>query len=128
MISTSERAETMFPIDQVQELLRLFPGAHQAVEGGVTYILLPDLELPLGCAPSRVDVLLCPTARDNYASRLYYAQQISCGPPQNWHVQGVRILERNWFAFSWRTREGLRLTQMVLAHLDGLRTLPPAPL
>lgn len=117
----------MLPTDQVAELVRLFPRAEQAVEGAVIYILLPDLELPAGCAPSRVDALLCPTARDGYASRLYYAQQITGGPPQNWHVQGIRILERNWFAFSWKMREGLRLTQMVLAHLNGLRALPPAP-
>ena len=110
---------------QIVELLRLFPGTQRAVEGGNTYFLIPDLEMPPGCTPARLDVLLCPSARDGYASRLYFSQKVEGGPPQNWHVSGVRILERNWHAFSWRTREGLRLIQMVLAHVGGLENKKP---
>jgi len=108
------------PEDQIRELGRLFPGTQQGDEGGITYFLIPALELPAGCIPARSDVLLCPSSRDGYTSRLYFAQKIEGGPPQNWHVSRMRILERNWYAFSWRTREGLRLTQMVLAHRAGL--------
>lgn len=109
------------PDDQVQELLRLYPGTASAAEGGTTYYLIPDLRLPAGCAPPTVDALLCPVERDGYQSRLYYSAQVANGPQQNWHVNAHRYLERSWYAFSWRTRSGLRLVQMVLAHLDGLR-------
>ena len=107
--------------DQVAELARLFPGAQAAQEGGITYVLLPGLELPPNCKPCRVDALLCPSPRDGYESRLYFAEPITGGRGQNLHVNGVRILERNWHAFSWKTRQGLRLVQMLRAHLEGLK-------
>jgi hypothetical protein len=113
---------TNFPDDQVDELIGQYPGVAQAEEGGIVYFLLPDLEMPAGCAPARVDALLCPTTRDGYASRLYVADKVTGGPSQNWNATGVRILERNWHAVSWRTREGLRLAQMVRVHLDAFRT------
>ena len=34
---------------------------------------------------------------------------------------GVRIAERNWHAYSWKTSPNLRLAQMVAAHLRALR-------
>lgn len=110
-----------FPTDQLQELARLFPGVKQAIEGGVTYFLLPQLVLPAGRTPERVDALLCPSGRDGYTSRLFLAQMISTTNGLNWNANGTRILERNWFAVSWRVRDGLRLAQMVRAHLDAFR-------
>jgi hypothetical protein len=110
-----------FADDQVRELARLYAGVQQAVEIEVTYFLIRDLELPAGCIPATVDSLLCPTLRDGYQSRLFFATQVSGGPARNWNATGVRILERNWYAVSWKTREGLRLAQMVSAHLDALR-------
>jgi hypothetical protein len=108
------------PLDQVEELARLYPGTTTANEGGITYYLIPALELPAACTPRTVDALLCPTERDGYQSRLYYSALVTGGPQQNWHVNGQRYLDRSWYAFSWRTRPGLRLVQMVLAHLTGL--------
>lgn len=110
-----------FDDGQIRELACLYPGVEQAVEGGVAYFLIPALALPDGCTPSSVDALLCPTPRDGYASRLFLASPVSGGPSRNWHVNGVRILERNWHTISWRTRAGLRLAQMVLAHLDAFQ-------
>lgn len=107
-----------FPTDQVEELEQLFPGARRADEGGVTFFLLPGLRLS-GRTPSEVEALLCPVQRDGYASRLFLAQQVQPCCAGSWGI--VRILERNWHAVSWRTREGLRLAQMVLAHLDAFR-------
>lgn len=107
--------------EQVEELLRIYPDTQQAVEANVTYFLIPQLPMPEGCTPATIDVLLCPTPRDGYNSRLYYSQQVLGGPERNWHVQNVRILDRNWFAFSLRTRDNLRLAQMVSAHLYALK-------
>jgi hypothetical protein len=115
-------ATATFPDDQIKELVSQYPGVEQAEEGGIVYFRFPSLELPAGCDPERVDALLCPTARDGYASRLYLAQKVTGGPSQNWNATGVRVLERNWQGVSWRTKEGLRLAQMVRVHLDAFRT------
>jgi hypothetical protein len=111
-----------FPDDQIEELKAMFGGVGQGVEGGVTYFLLPGLMLPEGCAPSSTDALLCPTPRDGYNSRLFFANRIQSRQSLNWNAVGVRIFERNWNAFSWQvSRQGLRLTQLVSAHLGALR-------
>lgn len=106
--------------EQVEELKKLFPSVKYAEEGGNRYYLIQNLALPEHCTPHVVDVLLCPDLKDGYNSRLYFSQQINPGKTLNWHVQGVRILERNWWAFSWRLPAGLRLTQMLTSHLRGL--------
>jgi hypothetical protein len=108
-----------FPEDEVRELSRLFPGTEQSDEGGTPYFLLPQLLLPSGRSPERIDALFCPKGRDGYPSRLFFAETIASPVARNWN--GVRILERNWYAVSWRVREGLRLAQAVRAHLDALR-------
>lgn len=107
--------------DQLAELRELVPRVQRAVEGGVPFYLLPDLSLPLGCTPEKVDALLCPTPRDGYPSRLFFAQRIISPASRNWNG-AARILERNWFAFSWKVEvPNLRLAQLVLAHLKALR-------
>ena len=109
-----------FPEDQGAELKRFFGEIGTAREGGITYLLLHNAGLPPGCAPPRMDLLLCPFERDGYPSRLYFAERIQCATALNWNG-GIRVLERNWFAFSWRVSGGLRLLQMVQEHLRALR-------
>jgi hypothetical protein len=109
-----------FPVDQIDELKLMFPGVAQCDEGSVSFFLLSKATLPDGCQPSTTDLLLCPTPRDNYNSRLFFGSQISGKPGLNWNGQ-VRVLERNWHAFSWRTPPGLRLAQMVTIHLRALQ-------
>jgi len=108
-----------FPDDQVGELVRLYPHTTEAQEAGVPYFLIPELALPAGQNPPQVDALLCPNGRDGYPSRLFLSQALANLAGRNW--TNVRILERNWFAVSWRIRDGLRLAQMVRAHLDAFR-------
>jgi hypothetical protein len=111
-----------FPEDQIQELKALYGSVLRAGEGGVTYFMLPLLHLPEGCTPKRVDSLLCPTERDGYSSRLFFAEKPQGRSMPNWNGQ-ARILERNWYAFSWRIHAAgpLRLAQMVQVHLRALR-------
>lgn len=111
--------------EQVEELLRVFPAAQESTEAGVTYYLLPALATPTGCAPATIDALLCPTARDGYPNRLFYAQRVEglVASTRNWNANGVRILERSWWAPSVQTAPGLRLVQMVRAHLGMLGAL-----
>lgn len=111
-----------FPPDEIEELKR-FGSLRQAQEGGTTFLLIEQLALPAGCTPLRVDALLCPSPRDGYTSRLFFGEQVHTlrTPPPNWNGS-VRILERAWYAFSWRMpAEPLRLAQMVAEHLRGLR-------
>ena len=109
------------PDEQVREFVAIYPHTVRADEAGVEYFLIPNLVLPEGRTPNVVDSLLCPSARDGYPSRMFFARRIDGGRGGNWNATDVRILERNWYAFSWKTRPDLRLAQMVAAHLDGLR-------
>ena len=108
-------------MDEITELKKLAPKVQRCDEGGVTFYLLPQLALPSGCTPERVDALLCPTPRDGYPSRLFFDEQVRASGNQNWNG-AARILERNWYAYSWMVPEpGLRLAQIVMAHLRALR-------
>jgi hypothetical protein len=109
-----------FRADEVAELLAVFPCTQTGIEGGVTYFLLPDVTVP---GPTEVvaDALLCPSPRDGYPSRLFLSKPLTHGRAKNLNASNVRILERNWHAVSWRVRSGLRLIQMVAAHLDAFR-------
>jgi hypothetical protein len=111
-----------FPRDQLDELKQLHGDVLRAEEGGFTLLFLPQLALPETCTPSRVDALLCPMPRDGYSSRLFFAEKPSSPRSLNWNGT-ARILERNWYAFSWRFEASgtLRLAQLVQMHLRGLR-------
>lgn len=110
-----------FPEDQIAELKLLCSGVQQCEEAGCAYLLLPGFRLPAGCDPANMDVLLCPTSRDGYASRLYFMERVKLHPHLNWNANRVRILERNWDAFSWRVSAEPRLIQMLAAHLRALK-------
>jgi hypothetical protein len=112
-----------FPEDQVAELKLLCPEASEVAEAGLSYLLLPGLNLPEGCSTPRVDALLCPSTRDGYPSRLFLAERVQskAKAEPNWNANGIRIVERNWHAFSWKTSPNLRLAQMVAAHMRALR-------
>lgn len=113
-----------FPSDQIEELKSAFPTVFSAEEGGTTYFLIPNFELPSGSSPAVVDVLLCPTAdRHGYPSRLFFSEQVKSPKPLNWNTNGVRIFERAWFAYSWKiSQPGLRLMQILALHLKALQT------
>lgn len=110
------------PHDQIEELNSLFDGTCSYKEGGYIYFYIADLQMPEGCKPEKVDVLLCPMPRDGYNSRLFFAEEIQSIKSQkpNWNANGVRILEKNWHAFSWKVPDNLRLSQMIAIHLKGL--------
>jgi hypothetical protein len=108
------------PQDQIDELKKIAPDLSAAEEGGFTYLLLRNVVMPEGCIPQHCDLLLCPVAKDGYESRLYFASQIVGCADRNWNGN-LRVLERNWFAFSWKVQPGLRLAPMLIIHLNGLR-------
>jgi len=109
-----------FSPEQIAELKTIVPELATADEGGNSFILLKNCNLPGGCTPSVADLLLCAVPRDGYESRLFFPVQIAGGPARNWNGN-LRLLDKNWFAFSWRTASGLRLAEMLVIHLNGLR-------
>ncbi|MEP7375976.1 MAG: hypothetical protein ABI675_21450 [Chitinophagaceae bacterium] len=109
-----------FPENEIEELRKIAPDLSFAQEGGHSYILIKNLSLPDGCIPGISDVLLCPQARDGYTSRLFFPVQITGCQERNWNKQ-LRVLETNWHAFSWKLEGNLRLAEMLLIHLNGLR-------
>jgi hypothetical protein len=94
----------------------------RAVEASLTYYLLEQLELPIGCSPSRVDALLCTGERDGYPTRLFFERQVkgASGATLNWNANGVRILERNWTAYSWKVPMGRSVYLLLDEHLKAL--------
>jgi hypothetical protein len=109
-----------FPQDQIEELKQIAPSVSIAAEGGYTFFLIEKLKLPIGCSPTEVDALLCPTLHSGYCCRLFFAQQITGCSNYNWNGQ-LRALERNWHAISWQTEPNLRLLEQVMIHLKPFR-------
>lgn len=113
----------MFKAEDLKVLAATYPGSSVCTEGGKAYILIPRLTLPVGCKPQCVDALLCPHERDGYPSRLFFSEVIRGPSAPNWNAQSIRILERNWFGYSWRDVPAtLTPMQMILSHLRGLRS------
>lgn len=110
------------PVDDLALLKARCTKLSRAVEGGLTYYLLAGLELPAGCTPSRVDALLCMGERDGYPTRLFLERQVqgASGIALNWNANGVRILERNWVAYSWKVPISERLNAVLDEHLKVL--------
>lgn len=105
--------------EQIEELQTLCPGARAMSEGGQELIHLPTLKLPPGSQPSEVEGLLCPTARDGYATRLFLSSPVA-GRGANWTVH--HIANRTWHTWSWRDVSASQsLVQILLGHLDAFR-------
>jgi hypothetical protein len=112
-----------FDNEQIEELKTCYPELSLVEEGGCSFILIANLQLPGGCDPPRVDGLLCPTARDGYPSRLFLSAKVTHkGQGQSWNADGVMIAGRKWWSPSWNTKQSnQRLLGMVTAHLQAYR-------
>jgi len=108
------------PDEQIKELEKYFEGTRRIEEGGLIYFYIPTLVLPDGCEPKVVEAMLCPVQRDGYPSRLFLSAMVKTPFPRNWNANGVRIMERQWYAFSYNHIKGT-LLQMLAAHLRGLK-------
>lgn len=106
---------------EMSELRTICLNATVFSEAGIEYILLEGVKMPHGCSPDVSDALLCPTSAHGYNMRLFFPQKIESPKPLNWNLQ-VRILDRNWSAFSWQTTDpGLRPAQKVALIMRALR-------
>ncbi len=105
----------------LHELMQLCQEAKEFTEFGKKYVLLVGLKLPEGCTPNVVDALLCLDERDGYSTRLYFAQKVSSKNGVNWNAVNVTILQRNWFAYSWRVEASPRPIEILAQHLKAFR-------
>ena len=109
-----------FPKEQTDGLKKYCRSLRAVEEGGVIFLYLEGLRLPDGCDPIECNGLLCPVERDGYPSRLYFSAKVVCARSHNWNVSDARIVEENWFAFSWRVDPTPgTLAKMLVAHLAG---------
>jgi hypothetical protein len=109
-----------YPEEQLHELKRYCNKLKAVPEGGVIFLFLEGLRLPVGCTPPVCNGLLCPVPRDGYPSRLFLSVQVSPPFTRNWNVSNARIAESNWFAFSWKVDlVNPTLAQLLIAHLNG---------
>lgn len=107
--------------EELEQLKKYCAGVSRHLEAQVEYFHLKGLRLPKGCTPEVVDAIFCPTPRDGYESRLGFEQKIATTHPRNWTE--IRILDRNWAAFSWRYPfNGLTPLQKLLGHFEGLNS------
>jgi hypothetical protein len=105
--------------EQLLDLKRFYPDVRVFPEGGTNFIFFPNMKLPSGCQPEKVDALLCPVLRDGYNTRLFYAQLIEGIPQKNWNGN-LRICDKNWVSYSWKSKDGMELLEMVRYHLSTL--------
>jgi hypothetical protein len=108
-----------FTETEIAELAGHFPGCIQAEEAEVVYFRIPAVELPDGCTPSPMTLLLRPSPIGEYGYRLFFAQRVNTPSPRNWNAS-AHILGATWHAFSWQAKERVTLLQMVARILRAL--------
>ena len=105
--------------EDMAEVKRLCLEAKEMGEGGRVYVHLPDLILPDGCQPSKVDALLCLSEHSGYTTRLFLSQPV---PSRGVNWTEHSIFGRKWHTWSFNTvSASLRPMQILAAHLRGLK-------
>ena len=103
----------------VVDLRRLCSRTQRFEEGGHVYYSLPNLFLGDAVRPEQCDALLRIGGCDGYSSRLFLAARVE-GKALNWNSEAF-IVQRQWFAFSWKVADGLTGTRLLSAHLRAFR-------
>ena len=108
--------------EELAALQQLCAGAKVMTDSDSVYIFLPALKLPVGCNPAQTDALLrLKSPLTDYPTRLFFQVQINSSKQLNWNSPNVPILERNWFAYSWKDVPADRPPVELLAeHLRAL--------
>ena len=107
---------------EIERLKAFCTRVESCVQGAIDYFLLIGLRLP-ECTPSTVDALLCVGDRgEGYATRLFFAEVLipKDNIALNWNHRNVRILERNWHAYSWKVPREMPLDHILREHLKPL--------
>jgi len=112
----------MYSAEELSEINQLCAGAKLMPEGDSVYIFLPALKLPKGCIPTEVDALLrLKSPLVDYPTRLFFAAIVASKNKLNWNSLNIVILQRNWFAYSWKNvAADRRPIELVAEHLRAL--------
>jgi hypothetical protein len=103
---------------ELEALRALCPEAEIWMEGGHPLAHLPGLKYFLGGQPRQDDALLCPRARDGYATRLFF-KEIPQGTSAKWTAHN--ICGKTWYTRSWKDISAdLPWIEIVSNHLRGL--------
>lgn len=104
--------------EDLVEVRAICPSAAVMSEGGNTYVHLPQMKLGQGDSILIREGLLCPQARDGYATRLFLSEPVP-GRGNNWTVH--QILDKAWHTWSWQNVPAGRPAQILAQHLAALR-------
>lgn len=89
------------------------------VEGGTSYIFLPQIKVLAAGVTVVMDALLCPGPHNGYTTRLFLSAAI---PARGANWTQWQIFGRTWHTWSWQNvPANLPLIQIVLEHLRALR-------
>jgi hypothetical protein len=109
----------MISRDHLNELAELCGEAKEMSDSGQVFVYLARLTVVSGSQPKQVEGLLCPNARDGYATRLFLSEPVP-GRGNNWSVH--RILDRTWYTWSWNcVGSQLRPAEILAEHMRALR-------
>lgn len=105
--------------EELKEIKEICPGAELMTEGGITYIFLPGLKIPVGNAELLIrDGLLCLQTHSGYPTRLFLSDRI-LGKGANW--TNHRILDRTWHTWSWNFVNPERPAVVLAQHLRSFQ-------
>jgi hypothetical protein len=90
----------MDPQVQLQALKNLFPQAELVTEQGRTAVLLPQVKFQAGGARVTRDLVLWPSERDSYSTRLFLSEQVAGATSRVW--KSFSLCGGTWWAVSWR--------------------------
>ena len=104
---------------ELEKLRSLCKDAEPWDEGGQPLIFLPGLKIHSGGVMHTVDGLLCPRARDSYATRLFLSKAFP-GKGNNWKTFNIK--GRTWHACSWKDVPAtLPWLEILACHLAPLQ-------
>lgn len=104
--------------EDLAEVQAVCAGARAMSEGGVEFVFLPALKIPVGAGEEVRDALLSLAAHTGYTSRLYLSAPIPT-KGQNWTVHTV--LGRTWHTPSFNNILPGRAAAMLADHLRVYR-------
>ena len=85
--------------EQLESLRAVSAKAELQVDGGVTCVLLPDVQLRTGAGTELLHAVLCPRGLGGYVTRLLLSRKVESKPTLNWQV--VTLLGDAWHTWSW---------------------------
>lgn len=85
--------------EQLESLRAISAKADLRVDGGVTCVYLPNVQLITPAGIEEMDAVLCPRGLSGYVTRLLLSKKVESKSTLNW--QFVTLLGEAWHTWSW---------------------------